>query len=272
MGGPERRCQAAGAGLLQLLLRRGRKKSHSQAASRPGGSKPSSSGHAGARLRHQPGEPTQRSRTFSKVGCGTPSCQGVWKKGNRKKRLRWNPPAVPLRVQKKQRGARPTRSQPGEVVPPVKAEPAPEQAPDDTTEVVVLDGPEPEAERGTGSDMPAKVYQWPVVASGEPIRLSTNRVISSSNKGQRGDELFLDEYPGCQGLPLLGIGGSRATYQAPGASDLVWKLTTPEENRARGQGMAWSSCSGSTFRASSRQGRGWLEMGFWPSTSGGMFE
>ncbi|CAE7261408.1 unnamed protein product [Symbiodinium sp. CCMP2592] len=53
---------------------------------------------------------------------------------------------------------------------------------------------------------------------------------------QIGNELFLDEYPGCPGLSLLGIRGSRA---APGETTLVWKLTSDEgePNKRAGHGL-----------------------------------
>ena len=56
---------------------------------------------------------------------------------------------------------------------------------------------------------------------------------------QVGDALFLEEFPRCAGLSLLGIGGSRATFLAPGDSALVWKLTSAEDepNRMAGHGL-----------------------------------
>ena len=83
---------------------------------------------------------------------------------------------------------------------------------------------------------------WPVVVTDEPIRLHMERVARSSNRRhwlvQVGDALFLDEFPRCAGLSLLGIGGSRATFIAPGDSALVWKLTSVEDepNRRAGHG------------------------------------
>ena len=54
-----------------------------------------------------------------------------------------------------------------------------------------------------------------------------------------GDALFLDDFPRCAGLSLLGIGGSRATFLAPDDSALVWKLTSVEDepNRRAGHGL-----------------------------------
>ena len=90
------------------------------------------------------------------------------------------------------------------------------------------------------------------------------RVARSSNRRhwlvQVGDALFLDEFPRCAGLSLLGIGGSRATFIAPGDSALVWKLTSVEDEPNR---MAPSSSWGPTFQVFSLPERGWLEMAFW---------
>ena len=88
-----------------------------------------------------------------------------------------------------------------------------------------------------------KAPVWPVVVTEEPIRLHTERVARSSNRrhwlAQVGDALFLDEFPGRGSFSLLGIGGSRATFIAPGDSALVWKLTSVEDepNQKTGHGL-----------------------------------